>query len=688
MARKTATKGKTKGNAATKPAGMKSLANIGVTTPARSALLLPESYEDLTRWVTRSSDLVPGQRAVVAARIIRGIRRGNARNGAPKTTVQVELADGTCFTPVWMGDTKKFHEYLEEGAFIVLAGVATEWGGHKGMMNPRVVDSRWMGRCLPVYPTPHRTGQDTVKQQVMPAVKTHGKRAARMLQHTLPDTFTEREILARIKADPAVPSLHKLLIRAHFPKQVEHGIKAAEALDRLAAWVAIEAVIRERDSMPLRQPLAIDVEAAMRPLPVKLTGEQVDAIRRMQRVLSLPRAGQMLLSGDVGTGKTFVYLVAAAAVVAAGGRVAILLPTSVLAKQTYEQAVKLYPEIPSLLVEANSRADLKAAQLLVGTTALLHRATGKIDLIVCDEQQKMGAEQRRAMSDAGTHRLDVTATAIPRTLALANYGVMETAHLKEGHTAKTIRTQCRTKDDLRALTIAVQNHVKRGERTLIVYSAIAHNSKRKVAVHSVEGVIDKWRKLFGDKVRMITGAMTEAEKIAAVEDLVSGKALIGICTILVEVGLNIPNMRRVVVVNPEQFGITSLHQLRGRLAREGGEGDCDLVLTHEVSDNAMARLRVFESTTDGMKIAEADLELRGAGELASNGKRQSGASYSILPGRELSKEAIDYIRSLPDIARRLEPPRYIENVPPPARDERAVPNRVPAPVAFSEPAFL
>jgi len=164
MARKTATKGKTKGNAATKPAGMKSLANIGVTTPARSALLLPESYEDLTRWVTRSSDLVPGQRAVVAARIIRGIRRGNARNGAPKTTVQVELADGTCFTPVWMGDTKKFHEYLEEGAFIVLAGVATEWGGHKGMMNPRVVDSRWMGRCLPVYPTPHRTGQDTVKQ--------------------------------------------------------------------------------------------------------------------------------------------------------------------------------------------------------------------------------------------------------------------------------------------------------------------------------------------------------------------------------------------------------------------------------------------------------------------------------------------------------------------------------------------
>ena len=184
-----------------------------------------------------------------------------------------------------------------------------------------------------------------------------------------------------------------------------------------------------------------------------------------------------------------------------------------------------------------------------------------------------------------------------------------------------------------------------GDRALVIYPAVADRAGS--ALRNIEKQRGKWDKLFPGVVRVITGDQTAEQKDRAIADLSTGVAKIGICTIVVEVGINIPRLRRVIVVHPERFGLTGLHQMRGRLAREGGSADFDLLLTDDVAGDSMTRLHVLETTTDGALIAEADLQLRGAGELHGAGKQQSGASLSMLPGRDLnSQHLIDMDRVL------------------------------------------
>jgi ATP-dependent DNA helicase RecG len=235
------------------------------------------------------------------------------------------------------------------------------------------------------------------------------------------------------------------------------------------------------------------------------------------------------------------------------------------------------------------------------------------------------------------HVLDVTATAIPRTQALAQVGLITTVHLREGHSKKNVATRLWQREEMRELFVSVRKTIEDGARVLVVYPAIS-TSKSANGLRSIEDAIDKWESNFKGLVRVVNGKLKSGEKAANLKDIVDGTARIGICTSAIEVGINIPNLRQVVVVGPDRFGLTTLHQLRGRLAREGGRGHFDMLLLDKASADTLERLQVLEKVTDGYELAEADLRLRGPGELKANGKRQSGGSLSALYGREVKPE--------------------------------------------------
>ncbi len=187
---------------------------------------------------------------------------------------------------------------------------------------------------------------------------------------------------------------------------------------------------------------------------------------------------------------------------------------------------------------------------------------------------------------------------------------------------------------MRQLYAQVRETIAMGDRVLVVYPAIDRGA-RQTALRNIEDAQAKWEAAFPGLVRILNGRLTETELSENLHAIINGEASIGICTSVIEVGINIPRLRRVVVVHPERFGLTTLHQFRGRLAREGGAGSFDMLLTTKPKEKTLQRLQVMERTTDGYEIAREDLRLRGPGELMPSGVRQSGGAMSILFQREI-----------------------------------------------------
>lgn len=618
------------------------LTEYGIQHPWQAVLLLPSGYEDYSIHQSGSQDLEEGRRVTLTGDVVAPLSTvfGNNRR-VPRSSTRLMLDDGVQIHLTWFGDTRPFAKKLTQGTRVSVSGQLKLFSGQWSIASPVLVESGWLGRCRPVYPAiGKRMAQDTLRQRILHLVKAHLQDAAAEILKRLP--ATEPEVLKAIGAAEDIDNLERLLVRAHYPVNEAVGTAALAALDRIAAWIALDGLIGERVTPHRRDALPLDTASQIAKLPVTLTAAQLEAIEQMRNVFSRDAVGSMLLTGDVGSGKTFCYLTIAAAAADCGGRIAVLLPSSPLAAQVAGDARTYFPGINVALVVQDSEEDAEAAQIVVGTTALLNRRVGRFDLLICDEQHKLGASQRRQLCSPGTHFLDVTATAIPRTLALARYGMIESFHIEQGHARKKIRTRLWT-GNKSGLFAELRKDVEAGDRALVVYPAIEANNKAAPGkqLRSIEDAQDKWMKIFPDRVRVLIGKMTDEEKTAALSDLVEGRASIGICTSVVEVGINIPRLRRVVVVHPERFGLTALHQMRGRIAREGGTGSFDMLLTDEPSDAVRKRLDVLVRCNDGKAIAEEDLRLRGPGEIHAAGEKQSGSALSILYGRELSIDAME-----------------------------------------------
>ncbi len=468
-----------------------------------------------------------------------------------------------------------------------------------------------------------------------------------------------REALSRVHADPAdAKARERLGYDEVFANQLAMTLVRADTRKRRGR--ALNGDGRLRDMLKL---------------PYTLTGAQSRTVREIEGDLAQDAPMLRLLQGDVGAGKTLVAAMAMLIAVEAGAQGAMLAPTEILARQHYETLRKTLAGLPIEIAVLTGRDKGKAREatlmalaageidILVGTHAIFQDTVTYRDLalVVVDEQHRFGVAQRMMLSAKGKappHLLAMTATPIPRTLTLANYGEMDVSRLDEMPPGRQpIETRVVSEDRLDEVVNALGRHLSEGGQAYWVCPLVEESEKSDLAAAEMRA--ETLRARFGERVGLVHGKMKPAEKDAVMEAFAGGRLGVLVATTVIEVGVDVPNATLIVIEHADRFGLAQLHQLRGRVGRGGGLSRCLLLRGSHLSETSRARLALMRETNDGFRIAEEDLRLRGAGELL--GTRQSGEMAFRLATPEnmadLMQCAQDDARLLIDRDGGLEAPR-------------------------------
>lgn len=518
-----------------------------------------------------------------------------------------------------------------------LYGEITTWNGRRQMTSPVFVAEQDRGKVVPVY-----TGKPG---QVSAAAIAAGVQEALSDVNVASCILLEQACIheAEFSAISGVQDPVTLLRNLHTPLSVREGIAALAAARRLT----VASVIRRAQQMKRRIPVpnaAIAVDRSMigtliSRYPYPLTKDQLKVIEEIIADLRSPFPMRRLLSGDVGTGKTITFVIPAVAAYLAGAAVAIVVPNQLLVKQIAAEIREHYAEI--VICEVLS-GDEVGNGIVVGTTAVLtasRKTEATYDFVVTDEEHRFSVEQKQSLAGPHTNVLSATATAIPRTLALVQFGGVDLSLLKVCPVIKDIKTRVIGSNDSGRLFSFLQRVLEEGGQAAIVYP-LTDSSNEDVGL-AVNNAFARFEAIRPGRVGLLHGKLTTDEKIQTITKMKLGELDLLICTTVIEVGLTLPSLRMVVVVQPDQFGVSQLHQLRGRVARHGGPGFFFLYPTHELDDAAMARLTTLVECQDGFTLAERDADQRGYGNIDVESDDQSGNSRLLFWGVTISRHEIE-----------------------------------------------
>lgn len=397
-------------------------------------------------------------------------------------------------------------------------------------------------------------------------------------------------------------------------------------------------------------------------LPFELTEAQKRVLREIRNDMAQPRQMNRLLQGDVGSGKTLVALMCMLMAADNGFQACIMAPTEILANQHYETITSFLQDMDikvALLTgstKAKDRVGLHEAlqsgetHILIGTHALIEDRVlfNNLGLVVIDEQHRFGVAQRSRLwlkNENPPHMLVMTATPIPRTLAMTVYGDLDVSVIDELPPGrKPIKTVHRFDNKRGPLYDFMREQLKVGRQIYIVYPLISESEKSDYK--NLEEGFKHISEVFPEvKVGMVHGKMKPAEKEASMQLFVKGEARILVATTVIEVGVNVPNASVMMIESAERFGLSQLHQLRGRVGRGAEQSYCILVTSYKLSEDSRKRIDILTSSNDGFEIAEADLKLRGPGDL--EGTQQSGIAFDLkIANLARDGQLIEYVRSI------------------------------------------
>lgn len=379
-------------------------------------------------------------------------------------------------------------------------------------------------------------------------------------------------------------------------------------------------------------------------IPFELTGAQKRVLHEIRDDMRTGRQMNRLLQGDVGSGKTMVAFMTMLMAADNGFQSAIMAPTEILASQHYEtigewgKAIGLRVELLTGSTRAKARREIHEGlmngdiDILVGTHALIEDNVQfrNLGLTIIDEQHRFGVAQRAKMwkkSEVAPHMLVMTATPIPRTLAMTVYGDLDVSVIDELPPGrKPVQTYLKFDDARVEVNTLIMRELKAGRQVYIVYPLVKENPK--LELKSVEDGVERVRGLFPEvKVCMVHGQMKPAAKDYQMEQFVSGEARILVATTVIEVGVNVPNASVMLIENAERFGLSQLHQLRGRVGRGADHSYCILMTKRNIAGDTRKRLSIMTETSDGFLISEADMKMRGPGDM--EGTQQSGIAFNL-----------------------------------------------------------
>jgi len=489
---------------------------------------------------------------------------------------------------------------------------------------------------VPLYPLTEGIAQGVMRKLMRAALAMYGRHLEDELE---PSLIEKRGLISKAEA----------LVRIHFPDSVaerESALKtlAYEELFKFQLGIALRMRARRGQIIPRKPVTGLLAERLLQRLPFALTEDQSRALAEIAADLDQPHPMARLLQGDVGSGKTIVALLAALRTVERGGQVAIMAPTELLARQHAATAAKLIEPLGVRLAFLSGNVDdaarpplleaLKAGEIdiVIGTHALFSTDVvyKALKYIVIDEQHRFGVMQRIALYKKGDipDMLMMTATPIPRSLALTLFGDLAVSSIKKLPPGrKPVATHLAKQGNESKVYDFVRKVLKEGRQAYFVYPLIGESDK--ASLKSAEEMATQLAtKIYPEfSVSLLHSKLKEDKKKIIMDDFVNGKTRILVATTIVEVGVDVPNAAIMVVEHAERFGLSALHQLRGRIGRSEHQSFCFLIYSGDITDDAVQRLKALYATTDGFALAEEDLKLRGPGELL--GTAQSG-SFRLL----------------------------------------------------------
>lgn len=625
------------------------LARLEIKTVKDALFCLPCRYEDRSS-IKKINHLKPEDISSVTGKILKAeVITPNPKR--PKFKLfELIVSDGSgIITGKWFNQTY-LKKIFTPGQEVVLYGTVkhNRWGSGFEIINPeyeildgddetqntehKIESGIHTGRIVPVYRLTEGLSQKYLRNIMYSIVSR------------LASTISDPMPLEIIKTYN-LPSLQESLLNIHFPSagtslnDLNRGVSSYHqrlAFDELFTLQLGLAAIKKGEVIKKGIAFAPDkklINMTLDKLPFNLTGAQEMVFKDILKDMQAPVPMNRLMQGDVGSGKTIVALMAMLAAIECGYQAALMAPTEILAEQHYinihrfveDLGLKIHlltGSIKNKNIEVIASGD---ADIVIGTHALIQEGVSfkKLGLIVIDEQHRFGVMQRATLRKKGINpdTLIMTATPIPRTLAMTLYGDLDYSVIDELPPNRSpIITKLFSEKSKNHIYKLIEEETKKGRQVYIVYPIIEESEKTdlKSAINGAESLSKIFPYL---KVGLIHGRMTPIEREDVMKEFKNGNINILVSTTVIEVGVDVPNATLMVIIHAERFGLAQLHQLRGRVGRGSSQSYC-ILLSYGGSEDARKRLEVMVETTDGFRIAEEDLNIRGPGEFF--GTRQSG----------------------------------------------------------------
>ncbi|NLP00798.1 MAG: ATP-dependent DNA helicase RecG [Clostridiaceae bacterium] len=605
------------------------LSKLGIYSVNDVLNFFPRDYQDRSV-LKKITELADGEECGVRASLVSNVTESRPRRNL--SIIKALVSDGTAFLSLTWFNQSYIKNNLKNGVEYIFFGKVKRSGMRLEMNNPVIETAEQFGkntgRILPVYSLTKGLTQTHLRKITENALKLTGER----FEETLPQDLRESYNLSQIRY-----SYEEI----HFPQSFQHMVQARrrlvfeELLILQLGLLKSKGISLEQKGNKLKP---VDISPLLNKLSFKLTSAQKRVFEEICNDMQSEKKMNRLIQGDVGSGKTIVAVLAIYLAAKNKYQSAFMAPTEILAEQHYRSISPLFGELGVSVrlltgsTKKKEKEEIKALtkegkiDVLIGTHAILEDDTEffKLGLVITDEQHRFGVRQRAKLSVKGENPdlLVMTATPIPRTLTLALYGDLDVSIIDElPPDRKPIDTYAVNESYRDRIYNFIRKNVADGRQAYIVCPLVEDSDE--IEAESAEGLAERLKnnELKDLRVGLIHGKMKSSEKEKVMRAFVKGQLDVLVSTTVIEVGVNVPNATLMVIENAERFGLSQLHQLRGRVGRGKYKSYC-ILINQSKSDVSRKRMEIMTSTNDGFVISEKDLELRGPGDVF--GVRQHG----------------------------------------------------------------
>ncbi|MBX9768714.1 MAG: ATP-dependent DNA helicase RecG [Bdellovibrionales bacterium] len=609
----------------------------------------PRGYED-RRAARRISDLSPGEIVSLTATIVAVKETAIGFRKRKFVTVVFKDETGVLTAKFFRTPYRGYFQRLKPGLKVRVIGKVLDYRGNIEFHHPDILDfteesAEDSDRLIPLYTETEGLSPQRIRALIAKSLEDlKGK-----IPETLPASLLKEESL--LSREQAIAQLHQppresSALDYNHEKSPAHQRMIFEEFFWLQLYLSTRKSGEAQQEAPALECSDADLERISKSLPFQLTDGQLSTLSTIRSDLARKHPMTRLVQGDVGSGKTVVALVASFIAAQSGAQTAIMVPTEILADQHFKTALRLlsdlgiHVELLKSDIKASKRREILARlqsgeiDLVIGTHALIVEDVKfhRLGLVVIDEQHRFGVGQRRLLKEKGLeagglapHFLIMTATPIPRTLAMTAYGDLDVSVIRELPKGRIpITTRVVAESTRPKVYQFLSDQVAKGRQGYVIFPLVEESEKM-----DLKNAVDEFEKLKHTmpnlKFGLVHGRLTAEEKDLTMAAFKRGEINVLVSTTVIEVGVDVPNATMMIVEHAERFGLSQLHQIRGRVGRGEHKSYCVLVLGHRVSEESQERIQIMEKTADGFQIAEEDLKLRGPGNLL--GLQQAG-----LPG--------------------------------------------------------